>query len=123
MYGPHVRLNIWENVQKPNQVMILYDQQFPFKTESMMNDWRIYYTFISYNPLIPPYPAGSELFIAKHSSQYPYELQVVKSVRDNYNVDEPGTYFIGYTAPYKGMSKMPFKDTYVYVESGMFVKK
>lgn len=119
-----IRLNIWENIQDPNHIMILYGYQTPTgnESDSASRDWRVYYTFLAYNPLVPPYPAGSELFLARHSTKYPYELLEVKSIRDNYNVDDPGTYFVAYTAPYKGMTKIPFKDTYVYVESGTFVK-
>lgn len=120
-----VRLNIWENVRNPNWVMILYDFQTPWgrESESSRGEWRKYYTFLGYNPLIPPYPAGSELFRARHSTNYPYELKEIKSVRDVYNVDEPGTYFVAFTAPYTGMTKVPFGGTYVYVQSGEFLRK
>lgn len=124
MEDTKIRLNIWERIRDPEVVMILYDFQTPWgnESETSAQNWRVYYTFLAYNPLIPPYPAGSELFLAQHSTHYPYELIQVKSIRDNYNVDAPGTYFVAYTAPYVGMTKIPFKDTYVYVESGMFVK-
>jgi len=122
---PMVRLNIWENTQNSDWVMVLYDFQTPTGKESQSASlgWRKYYTFLAYNPLVPPYPAGSELFRARHSMNYPYELREIKSVRDVYHVDEPGTYFVAYTAPYPGMSKIPFGNTYVYVQSGEFLRR
>jgi hypothetical protein len=99
--------------------MILYDGQVPAdQSPSTNQSWRPYYTFLAFDPLIPPYPDGTELFRARHSSTYPYELIEVVPVLDVYNVDDPGTYFVAFRSPYPGTTKLPFRDVYVFVEQG-----
>jgi hypothetical protein len=114
-----IRLNVWEDRQDPNRLMILYDHQVPApESYSTTSRWRVYYTFTAYNPLVPPYPEGCQLFRARHAAIYPYELIDVKPMLDVYNVDAPGTYFVAYVHPHEGATKLPFKDIYIYVMEG-----
>lgn len=114
-----IRLNIWENRDDPAQTMILYDWQTPYGESATSNrKWRVFFTFIALNPLVPPYPDGTQLFRAQHKSNYPYELMDVYAILDAYNVDDPGTYFVGYTSNVQGTTKMPFQNINVYVEQG-----
>lgn len=114
-----IRLNVWEDRNDPDRLMILYEDQTPApQSPSTCSRWRVYYTFEAYNPLVPPYPVGCQLFRARHSPIYPYELIDVKAVLDVYNVEAGGTYFVAYTHPRENTSKLPFKDIYVYVIDG-----
>lgn len=119
MYTPkQIRLFLWEDRHNPNdRVMLLYEGQVPAdQSPSTTQQWRPYYTFVAYNPLIPPYPEGTELFRARHSTIYPYELIDIVPVLDVFNIDEPGTYFVAYRGPRPGLSKLPFRDTHIFVE-------
>lgn len=117
-----IRLNIWENRDDPSQTMILYDWQTPYQYSPTSNrNWRIFWTFTALNPMVPPYPDGTQLFRARHKSSYPYELVDVYPILDAYNVEELGTYFVGYTAPIDSKTKLPFQNIYVYVEDGQKV--
>jgi hypothetical protein len=112
-----IRLNIWEHKTTPSLTMILYEDQIPFPdSPSLQNQWRIFFSFLAFNPLVPPYPSGTELFRAIHYPRYPFEFKEIVPVLDVYNVDDLGTYFAGYTASYEHLTKLPFKDTYVYVK-------
>lgn len=118
-----IRLNIWENRSDPNQVMILYEWQTPYDASPTANrNWRVFFTFIALNPLVPPYPEGTQLFLARHKSAFPYQLIEVVPILDAFNVEEPGTYFVAYTSPFQNMTKIPFQDIYVYVENGETIK-
>jgi len=118
-----IRLNIWENRNDPNQVMILYEWQTPYEASPTANrNWRIFFTFIAFNPLVPPYPEGTQLFLARHKSIFPYELIEVVPILDAFNVEEPGTYFVAYVSPFQNMTKIPFQNIYVYVENGETIK-
>ena len=114
-----IKLNIWENTREKNKVMILYDGQIPFSlSDSTMNEWKIFYTFIAYNPLIPPYPEGTQLFRARHSKKYPYELLDIIPILDIFTIRDPGTYFVTFTSPIDGTVKLPFDNILIYVENG-----
>ena len=114
-----IRLNIWENRDDPSQTMILYEGQTPFDNSPTLNrKWRVFFTFLAINPLVPPYPDGTQLFRAQHKSIYPYELMDVYPILDAYHVEEPGTYFVAYTANITGTVKLPFQNIDIYVEQG-----
>ena len=114
-----IRLNIWEHRDDPDKVMILYNYQVPAaESPSTTQYWRPYFTFLAFNPLVSPYPPGTELFRARHSAIYPYELLDIVPVLDAYNVDEPGTYFVAYRSPFPGTEKLPFRDTHIFVQQG-----
>lgn len=114
-----IRLYIWEHRQDPNRLMILYEGQTPAGDSPTTNQlWRPYYSFVAFDPMVPPYPQGTELFLARHSTMYPYELIEVVPVLDVYNVDAPGTYFVAYRSPFPGTTKLPFRDVNVFVEQG-----
>jgi|688.fasta_scaffold174294_4 hypothetical protein len=119
-----IRLNIWEQRDDPSRTMILYDWQTPFEGSATSNrKWRVFFTFLAYNPLVPPYPDGTQLFRAQHKTIYPYELVDVYAILDVYNVDDPGTYFVAYTANIEGTTKLPFANIHVYVEQGEKIKE
>lgn len=114
-----IMLNIWEFRQDPSRLMILYDGQVPAsESPTTTQNWRPYFSFQAFNPLAPPYPPDTELFRARHSTIYPYELLEVVPMMDVYNVEEPGTYFVAYRVPIAGTTKLPFRDVFVYVERG-----
>ncbi len=114
-----IQLNIWEHVDYPERVMILYDDQNPVPdAPSLSQKWRIYYTFSAYNPLSVPYPSGTQLFRARHSNQYPYELIDIVPVQDVFHVDDPGTYFVAYAHPFDGTTRLPFGGKYIFVRNG-----
>jgi len=119
MTSSRIQLMIWEDRRDPSRMMILYDHQVPAETSPTTNQsWRPYFSFSAFNPLTPPYPPNTELFRARHSSAYPYELIEVVPMMDVYNVEEPGTYFVAYRVPIAGTTKLPFRDVYVFVERG-----
>jgi hypothetical protein len=114
-----IQLIIWEHRSDPDRLMLLYDYQTPAsESPTTVKDWRPYYSFLAYNPLSTPYPEGTELFRARHSSNYPYELIDIVPMLDVYNVEEPGTYFVAYRSPVTGTSKLPFRDMHIFVEHG-----
>jgi hypothetical protein len=113
-----IRFNIWENLRDSSQTMILHDWQTPYDESPTTNrNWEIFFSFDAFNPLVQPYPVGTQLFRARHKANYPYELIDVYPILDTFNVDEPGTYFVAYTAPINGTTKLPFQNIYVYVEN------
>jgi hypothetical protein len=113
-----IKLYFWQKTSDKNKVMILYENQSPSDiSPTTLHDWRIYYTCEVYNPLIPPYPHGTQLFRARHSDKYPYELLDIVPVLDIYSVRDPGTYFVANTSPIDGTEKVPFERIFVYVEN------
>jgi hypothetical protein len=110
---------MWEQINYPERVMLLYDGQNPTpESPSLSQKWRPYYTFIAYNPLIMPYPPGMQLFRAIHAPHYPYELTDIVPIRDVFNVEQPGTYFVAFTSPFDGTSRIPFAGKYIFVQGG-----
>lgn len=110
---------MWEHIDYPERVMILYDGQVPVPESPTLNQkWRVYYSFLGINPLVQPYPQGTQLFRARHSSKYPYELIDIVPLQDVYNTDQPGTYFVAFTGPYDGTSRIPFSQKYIFVKDG-----
>ena len=113
-----IRLKIWENRQDPTQTMILYDWQSPYPESPTTNrNWKAFFAFDAFNPLVQPYPDGTQLFRARHKTMYPYELIDVYPILDTFNVEEPGTYFVAYTAAFANTTKLPFQNIYIYVEN------
>jgi hypothetical protein len=113
-----LRFNIWENRRDPSQTMILHEWQIPYDESPTTNrNWEIFFSFDAFNPLVQPYPVGTQLFRARHKSNYPYELIDVYPILDTFHVEEPGTYFVAYTAPINNSTKLPFQNIYVYVEN------
>jgi hypothetical protein len=114
-----IRLNIWEQVGFPERIMILYEGQVPMPESPSLNQkWRIYYTFNALNPLITPYPEGTQLFRARHSSVYPYELIDIIPIKDVFNIEDPGTYFVAYIHQYPGTMRLPFTEKYIFIQNG-----
>lgn len=112
-----ISLMIWEHRDDPTRMMILYEGQTPADESPSTNQyWHPYMSFVAFNPLVTPFPLGTELFRARHSKIYPYELLEILPVLDNFNVEEPGTYFVAYRSPLPGRTKLPFKDTHIFVE-------
>lgn len=112
-----IRLNLWEHKTNPQWVMILYENQVPFESSpTLETNWRIFYSFMAYNHLIPPYPEYTGLFRANHHSRYPYEFKEIVPILDTFNVEEPGTYFVAYTVPINNTEKIPLKKVNLYVE-------
>jgi hypothetical protein len=114
-----ITLVLWEDRSDPDRVMMLYEGQVPATESPSTNQrWKPYFTFVAYNPLVTPYPPGTELFRARHSTIYPYALLDIVPMLDVYNVDDPGTYFVAYRTPRPNTVKLPFKDAFIFVEQG-----
>lgn len=117
MSSRQISLLIWEHRDDPTRMMILYEGQTPADESPTTNQyWRPYMSFTAFNPLVTPYPLGTELFRARHSRIYPYELLEILPVLDVFNVEEAGTYFVANRAPLPGLTKLPFRDTNIFVD-------
>lgn len=121
-------INVWKNSQKQEQMILLYPTQIPFSDSPTTNQkWYLDFSFKAFNPMIRPFPRGTQLFVAKHYLHYPYSLIEVVSPLDNYDIDEipdsvldkntNGTYFVIYNTPYKGLKRVPLYDgLYIYTD-------
>ena len=120
-------INVWKNMNHPDRFLILYDNQIPFNDSPTSNlQWKLYFSFYVMNPMIRPFPDGTQLFVAIHSLGYPYNLVEVRSPWDNFEVDEippggslpfhnKGTYFVAYNVNYDNkMYKIPLQDVNIY---------
>lgn len=117
-----IKLNLWKYKNDHSLMMLLYEDQLPSDSSpTTNNNWFVDAVFEVYNPLVIPYPVGTELFLAKHFKRYPYELQNIISIQDLYDIEQPGTYFVAYSVPYEGKVKLPFKDIYIYVDKLIYV--
>lgn len=113
-----IRINIWENKRNPQWIQILYENQVAFESSpTLQNEWRVFYSFLAYNHLIPPYPNYTGLFRANHNPSYPFELKEIVPILDSFNVEENGTYFVAFTVPVENTSKIPLKRVNLYVKS------
>jgi hypothetical protein len=61
--------------------------------------WKKAFTFYAINPALKPIPFGMSLFCAKRSQEFPWNTTEVKSVYDQFNIDNQCVYFIAYTMP------------------------
>lgn len=104
-----VTLIVWKNIYNTDQYIVLYEFQIPFEqSPTTTKYWQKFCSFQAINPMIRPLPDGTELFNCLHFTTYPFNLNTIYSLFFNImDVDEKGTYFIAWTAPYKGKIKLP----------------
>lgn len=110
-------INVWKNIKYPEELMLLYTNQLPFINSPTLNrDWVLSYSFKAINPMIRPFPEGTQLYLARHKSYHPYNLDAVETPIDNFEVGEyvKGTWFINYNSPYRGLEKLPFDNINIY---------
>lgn len=114
-----IRLNVWQCINKPENIIILYDFQIPFEdSATTQTNWKLWFSFYAIDPLQRPYPKDTELFNAQHYSRYPFEL--VSVIKEpfimNKVIDKPGVYFVAYNKPVANTVRLPVKsETPVYV--------
>jgi hypothetical protein len=120
-------INVWKNSQE--QIILLYPTQIPFNDSPTTNKkWKLNMSFKAFNPMIRPFPRGTQLYVAKHYSHYPYNLKEVITPEDNFDIDEipnndldkdtTGTYFVVYNVPFSGLKRIPINnnnmDIFIY---------
>ena len=118
-----ISLIIWNNIYDTDQYMILYDYQNPFKDSPTTSQyWRKFIGFQAINPLIRPLPEGTELFNSIHLPRYPFNLITISSLYVNImDLDEAGTYFIAWTSPFKGKTRLPV-EKFMYDAPDIYVE-
>lgn len=117
-------INVWKNSDE--QMILLYPTQQPFPDSPTTNrKWNISFSFKAFNPMVRPFPRGTQLFVAQHYLHFPYSLIKVISPQDNFDIDDipntdlykntNGTYFVIYNTPYSGLKRVPLYDElYIY---------
>lgn len=119
-------INVWKNLQE--QSVLLYPTQIPFPDSPTTNKkWKLNMSFKAFNPMIRPFPRGTQLYVAKHHSHYPYNLREVITPEDNFDIDEipnsdldkdtNGTYFVVYNVPFSGLKRIPIDDKIIIYSS------
>jgi len=108
MTSNKVSLILWRNKKDTDMWLLLYDYQFPFIDSSYNQDWKRFLKFDAINPIIRPFPLGTELFNALHSLNFPNQLITIYPLSMNsLDINETGTYFVAWTSSFPGKVKLP----------------
>lgn len=103
-----VNLILWRNIRDHTMCLLLYDYQVPFKNTTLESSWEKILSFDALNPLIRPFPEGTELFNGLQLTSFPYSLITIYPLTlDSLDTNEVGTYFVAWTSNYPGTQKLP----------------
>lgn len=103
-----VTLVLWRHTHDSTKWLLLYQQQIPFENTTFESSWKRVLSFVALNPLMRPFPNGTELFNGLQSTSFPYTLITIYPLTlDSLDINEAGTYFVAWTAQYPGTQKLP----------------
>lgn len=75
----------------------LPDEQFFEASPTFQREWHVAEQIQVLNPLIRPIPKGYTLVVALNEAHFPYATRTIAQVRDIFNTNENGVYFLADT--------------------------
>ena len=72
----------------------LPNKQFFPESPTFEREWTLFEKIAVIDPLVRPIPRGYSLIVALNDTQFPYATKTISQVRDLFNTDENGVYFL-----------------------------